>query len=61
MLMSVQEDWLDAVITVLILLGVFFVLVWMDLSYYQTIGLVLVKIIYIIYSYCPYRMLNGYM
>ena len=59
--MSVQEDWLDAVITVLILLGVFFVLVWMDLSYYQTIGLVLVKIIYIIYSYCLYRMLNGYM
>ena len=40
--MSVHKDWLDVVTTVLILSGAFSVLVWMDLSYYQIIVLVLV-------------------
>ena len=39
-LMSVHEDWLDVVTTVLILLGAITVLVWMDLNYLQIITLV---------------------
>ena len=37
--MSVHEDWLGVVTTVLTLLGAITVLVWMDLNYLQTITL----------------------
>ena len=55
MLMNAHKDWLDVVTTALTLLGTFYVLVWMDLSYYQTTALVLVM-----NALCSYIECYGY-
>ena len=53
-LMSVYQDWVDVITTVLILLEAIFVLVWMDMNWNQIITLVQVmtttKIIFVLGS-----------